>query len=117
MKRYHLYLVKLKNGIEFQAKVNGEDLELFEEWAHNDPKISNIEKVRAVNKIGPHSCQKTKLAMARMAAGLTQQELADRLGVGLMTYQRWEQAKFTPKTASLMAIGEILDIDWTTLIE
>ena len=117
MKRYYQYKVKLKSGIEFQAKVDGEHLGPFEEWINSVPNVSNAEMIRSVNKIGPHSSQKTKLAIARMAAGITQQEMADRLGIGLASYQRWEYAQFKPKTKTLMAIGEILDVDWTTLIE
>lgn len=117
MKRYYQYKVKLKSGIEFQAKVNAEDVDLFNGWAQSDHAISNVEEIRSVNKIGPHSFQKTKLAIARMAAGFTQQEMADQLGIGLASYQRWEYAQFKPKTKTLMAIGKILDVDWTTLIE
>lgn len=117
MKRYYQYRVKLTSGIEFLAKVNGEDTNKFEEWAQSTPNLSNVEEVCSVNKIGPHSSQKTKIAMARMAANFTQQELADRLGVGLASYQRWEYGQFKPKTKTLIAIGEILGTDWTTLVE
>ena len=117
MKRYYQYNVKLKAGIDFLAKVDAENIDAFNTWAHGDQTISNVEEVRSVNKIGPHSSQKTKLALARMAAGVTQQEMCDKLGVGLGSYQRWEYGQFKPKTQMLIAIGEILDVDWTTLVE
>lgn len=117
MKRYYQYKINTNSGVEFLAKVNSEDVELFNNWASNDRGISKYEEIRNVNKIGPHSAQKTKLAMARMAAGITQVEMAEKLGVGLASYQRWEYAQFKPKTKTLIAIGEILDVDWTTLVE
>lgn len=117
MKRYYNYRVTLKSGIEFLAKVNAEDTEAFTDWASRVRSISHAEETGSVNRIGPHSSQKSKLAIARMTAGLTQQELADKVGVKILTYQRWEMGEFTPKAKSLIKLGEILGIDWKTLIE
>lgn len=117
MKRYYQYKVELKSGAEFQVKIDGTHLDAFEEWINSAPNVSKAEMIRSVNKIGPHSFQKSKIAMARMEAGLTQKEIVERMGVGLTTYQRWEHGTFKPKTKTLMALGEIMGIDWTTLIE
>lgn len=117
MKRYHKYRIKLKSGAEFQAQVPSESVDMFDAWINNVPNVSNVEEIYSVNKIGPHSSQSSKLAIERMNAGLTQQEMAEKLGVGTTTYQRWESKRFKPKTAALIAIGDILKVDWTTLIE
>jgi DNA-binding XRE family transcriptional regulator len=109
--------VKLQSGIEFLAKVQGQDLPKFTEWIGRTPGVSGCEEVGAVNRIGPHSNCTTKIARARMAAGLTQQGLADMLGVHIHQYQRWEYGIHRIKAEDLKRIGEALNVDWSTLIE
>ena len=117
MKRYYRYNIKLSSGVDVFAKINADDKDKFINWASNTPGISEYAEICSVNKIGPHSSKKTKIAVARMQAGITQQELADYLGVRIQQVQRWEYAEFRPKTQVLMRIGEKLGVDWTTLIE
>lgn len=47
---------------------------------------------------------------ARQAAGLTQQELAEKLGVTMGTVSRYEQGTGFPKTNILFALGDVLDL-------
>ena len=45
---------------------------------------------------------------AREKAGLTQQDLADELGVGQSTVAMWETQKSLPRTDKLPALAKIL---------
>jgi len=117
MKRNHIFNITVNNGFSFFAKVTGEYVDEFREWAPNLPGVTKCDEIRAVSPIKGHTSSKTKIAAARMAAGLTQQECADQLGVRIQQYARWERNEHTPKTVDLMRIGEVLGVDWTTLIE
>ena len=46
---------------------------------------------------------------AREKAGLTQQDLANELGVGQSTVAMWETQKSLPRTDKLPALAKILD--------
>lgn len=46
----------------------------------------------------------------RQRAGLTQQELAEKLGVTTGTVSRYERGAGFPKTDILFALGDVLDI-------
>lgn len=45
---------------------------------------------------------------AREKAGLTQQELADRLGIGQSAVAMWETQGFLPRTDKLPTLAKIL---------
>lgn len=47
---------------------------------------------------------------ARQAAGVTQQELADRLGIKAVGVSQWETDKRNPKKETLARIAEALDV-------
>ena len=117
MKRYHMFNVKLNSGAECVIKVTGNDVDAFNRWISTAPGVTTCEEIRAVAPIKGHSGKKTKIAIARMAAGFTQQEMADKLGVRISQYQRWEYGIYRVKMADLMRIGKILDVDWLTLAE
>lgn len=118
MKRYHIFSVKISE-IEFLAKVNSENLESFISWANNTPSIKQYVEHQSVNRIAPHTKNKyqSKITQARIASGITQRELADGLGVSIAQAQRWEYGKHKPRASTLKRIGEILGVDWTTLVE
>lgn len=44
----------------------------------------------------------------RLAAGLTQKRLADKIGVSLPTYQQWESGRFWPTSVHLPQMASIL---------
>ena len=48
-----------------------------------------------------------RLKESRLAVGLTQQALADEIGVALKTVQRWEQAKHPIPLARLRQIADV----------
>lgn len=56
------------------------------------------------------------IARARKAAGLTQQELADKLGVIQQQVAKWETAGANPQTKTLKRIAEALGVDADELI-
>lgn len=117
MKRNHIFDITVDKGFSFFAKVTGEYVDEFRNWAPTLPGVTECKEIRAVSPIKGHTSSKTKIAAARMAAGLLQQECADMLGVRIQQYARWERNEHTPKTVDLMRIGEVLGVDWTTLIE
>lgn len=52
-----------------------------------------------------------RLRAARDEAGLTQEETARRVGVTLRAYAAWELGRNEPRGASLIRLGEVLEID------
>ena len=117
MKRYHMFNVCLESGMEFIIKIDGRNIDEFNAWISKVPGITKCEEIRSATPIRGHSAKNTKIAQARMAAGFTQQEMADQLGVRIQQYQRYEYNLNQPKTQDLMRIGEILGVDFITLLE
>lgn len=59
-------------------------------------------------KIYPRRPRRVFLAEHREAKGLTQKQLADRLGSDVMTVSRWELGKTALSTDALAAVSEAL---------
>ena len=57
-----------------------------------------------------------KIKILREAQHLTQEELANRLGVGRTTVTMWETGSNTPPTKYLMAIAQALNCTVDTLL-
>lgn len=57
-----------------------------------------------------------KLKMARLRAGLTQEELAEKIGVSRGSIARYELGEMEPKLENLIALSEILDISTDYLL-
>ncbi len=53
---------------------------------------------------------KITLRAARVNAGLTQQEVADELGVALSTVRNWENGTTTPKLPYFVQLCQIYNI-------
>ena len=66
---------------------------------------------------GPMRTNDSLIAQARLKAGITQTQLADAIGVCQTQIANWERGFRKPKMDALMRIGEVLGVDWTTLIE
>ena len=116
-KRHFLYEVELTSGINITAKVKGEDIDAFIEWMKTLPGVKQYQEASSTNKISPFTRKNTKIARLRIAAGMTQQEFADKLGVAVSQAQYWEYGRFKPKTQSLMKIAEVLDVPWQDLLD
>ena len=58
-----------------------------------------------------------RIKFVRKQAGMTQQELADRLETSYVGISLWESGKRKPKPESLMRIAEVLDIPATYFTE
>lgn len=52
-----------------------------------------------------------KLAQARAQAGLTQQKAANRIGITLVTYQRYEYGVQLPRLDIAVRISDMFNID------
>lgn len=57
-----------------------------------------------------------RLAGAREAAGLTQEEMAQRLGVRLTTVQAWEEDMAEPRGNRLQILAGMLNVSLTWLL-
>ncbi|EKS37791.1 helix-turn-helix domain-containing protein [Afipia clevelandensis] len=64
-----------------------------------------------VVKIHPRRPRRVYLAEHREARGLTQKQLAERLGCDVMTVSRWELQKVAISTDALAALSEALGGD------
>lgn len=51
-----------------------------------------------------------RLKSARIAAGLTQQSLADKVGITLRGYCRWESGQTEPSFGTVVEVCRILDV-------
>ena len=58
----------------------------------------------------------TRLARLRRARGMTQTQLAERLGVTVATVSYWEHDRSRPKAARLQSLAPLLDIALAELI-
>lgn len=58
-----------------------------------------------------------RLAALRKKKGLTQQALADKVGVEQPTIQRWEKGKREPELAQLIALAKALDVEPGALLD
>lgn len=53
---------------------------------------------------------KNCIKQARQARGVTQDELAERLGVGMTTVSRWETGTSEPNASMLCLMADVLDV-------
>ena len=53
----------------------------------------------------------------RLSSGMTQQELADRVGVTRQTVLSIEKGKYTPSVALALGLAEIFDVSVETLFQ
>ena len=58
-----------------------------------------------------------RLRKLRKEAGLTQQELADKIGVKTTQVARWEKSFNHIQPDALKRIAKALNVEWTDLIE
>lgn len=115
----HQINVTLKTGGKFIVKVKGFDYEEVKNWIGTLPGIAEIEDIKPKIPIGPHSIRKnpSKITLARMAAGVHQQELADMIGVSRTQIQRWEYGYNRVRADTLSKIADALGVDVGDLIE
>ena len=64
----------------------------------------------------PRHTNDSKIAQARLKAGMTQGQLAEAMGIRASQIGNWENGYRKPKMDALMRIAAVLGIDWTTLI-
>ena len=75
---------------------------------------------RQVNGLGLGKSYAELIYKSRIEAGLTQLELADRVGVARSTELRWEHGKSIPNIPNMRTIAEVLHIPdqrWKPLLE
>ena len=57
-----------------------------------------------------------RIKAARIQAGLTQEELADRIGVSRGAVARWELGEIEPKLRNLVVLSELLNVSTDYLL-
>ena len=57
------------------------------------------------------------LARFRYAAGMNQEQLAERIGVSRSTIAKWEAGKGTPKITNLIAVSRALGVTVDALLQ
>ncbi len=57
------------------------------------------------------------LKQERKLCGLTQQELADKMGISQQQLSQWECNKFEPTVSSIVAIAKALDVSFDELFD
>ena len=60
--------------------------------------------------------QPSPIRTARIAAGMTQQQLADSLGVAQQSVTRWETGEREPRVSTLKRIAAVLGCDLSALL-
>lgn len=65
----------------------------------------------------PRRTNDSPIAAARIAAGMTQQQLADAIHTTQAMIARWETGRRTPKVATLKRIADALGKKWTEIGE
>ena len=76
---------------------------------HNNDKVDKyIDKTEVTT---------VNIKKAREKAGLTQQELADKLGVGQSAVAMWESQKALPRTDKLPVLAKVLKCSVSALLK
>jgi len=57
------------------------------------------------------------LKRERKLCGLTQQELADKIGIKQQQLSQWENNKFEPTVSSIVALAKALDVSFDDLFD
>lgn len=57
-----------------------------------------------------------RLRKVRMELGYTQQNMADKLGISLNAYQKYEQAERSPSLDCIVVIADIFDVSLDYLL-
>lgn len=57
------------------------------------------------------------LKRERKLCGLTQQELADKMGISQQQLSQWECNKFEPTVSNIVAIAKALDVSFDELFD
>jgi|Deesub1362A_J573_1020465.scaffolds.fasta_scaffold00385_3 HTH-type transcriptional regulator/antitoxin HipB len=58
-----------------------------------------------------------KLKEARLRVGLSQEEVARRVGCSVRTYARWERGETMPQTRYLQALARVLGVTVDDLVK
>lgn len=65
----------------------------------------------------PRKTNDSVIAQYRLKRGLTQAQLAERIGTSLATLKRWESGQTAPKSTALVKLAEILECSISELLE
>lgn len=83
-----------------------------------DVSIQMIYNINKVDKyIDKTEVTTVNIKKAREKAGLTQQELADKLGVGQSAVAMWESQKALPRTDKLPVLAKVLKCSVSALLK
>lgn len=69
--------------------------------------VRMLDRVRAVAMDTPHTPTPGYIRTLREALGMTQTQLAERIGVDKMTVARWEWGKMAPSASAVAALDSL----------
>ena len=104
------YTMRLPDGRTLYVEVPGHHVEQFEgEPAFTPEGVVFLDRIRALALPMTRPVSPGYLARLREALGMTQRELAERLGVTILTVSRWERGTRRPGDANLEALRMLAD--------
>lgn len=69
-----------------------------------------------IDHTAPRTTTDSPIARRRIAAGLTQTQLAEKLGVTQLTVSRWENDVRAPRRSTLYKLAEVLGCEARDLV-
>ena len=87
------------------------------------PSVTPMEYFYVANVAGggDHAAPRSRgsrspIAAARMAAGMTQAQLAEAIGCKQLTISRWERGEFSPNASALQRLSDVLGCPMENLL-
>lgn len=119
MYKYTTYDVITDTGAKVFMQMPAEDDEKFQAWVKHTDTIASLSPVKGIRRLRHYETNrppKTKIGEARHRARMTQVEVSQRMGCRYSQYQKWEYGQIVPHVTTLMKLGEVLGVDWHTLV-
>lgn len=104
---------ELKQSIEKSAKDNERSMNA--EIVYRLKRAYELEPIKTIDN--KHNALGSLLVAARKQMKLTQQQVADTLGVSRVAIGQWESGTTTPATSNLLRVCQLLDLNIETALK
>lgn len=61
-------------------------------------------------------CYNTEFRIARLRAGVTQTELAEKIGVSTASISHWETGRHSPKSGDIVKLADALNVPAESIV-